>query len=69
MRLGQLCTFIKHLSQKATSFVYYSLSVTHKGIGHLLLFDISELSSGLSFAQMVGFSLVHGSLGFLGCES
>ena len=39
------------------------------GIGHCLLFDTPELSSGLSLAQIVGFSLVHSSLGFLDCES
>ena len=39
------------------------------GIGHRLLFDAPELSSGLSLEQMVGFSLVHSLLGFLGCES
>ena len=39
------------------------------GIGHRLLFDAPELLSGLSLEQMVGFSLVHSLLGFLGCES
>ena len=39
------------------------------GIGYHHLFDVPELSSGLSFEQMVGFSLVHSLLGFLGCES
>ena len=39
------------------------------GISHCLLFDTPELSSGLSLEQIVGFSLVHSSLGFLGCES
>ena len=39
------------------------------GIGHCLLFGVPELSSGLSFEQMVGFSLMHSVLGFLGCES
>ena len=39
------------------------------GIGHRLLFDVLELSSGVSFEQMVGFCLVHSLLGFLGCES
>ena len=37
------------------------------GIGHRLLFDVPELSSGLSLEQMAGFSLVHSLLGFLGC--
>ena len=39
------------------------------GIDHRLLFDALELSSGLSFEKMVGFSLVHSLLGFVGCES
>ena len=39
------------------------------GIGHCLLFDVPELSSGLSLEQMLGFSLVHSLLGFLCCES
>ena len=39
-----------------------------RGIGHCLLFDTPELSSGLSVEQIVGFSLIHSSLGFLGCE-
>ena len=30
---------------------------------------VPDLSSGLSFVWMVGFSLVHSLLGFLGCES
>ena len=38
------------------------------GIGHCLPCDTPELSSGLSSKQMVGFSLVHSLLGFLGCE-
>ena len=38
------------------------------GIGHCLLFDTPYLSSGLSLEQIVGLSLVHGSLCFLGCE-
>ena len=38
-------------------------------ISHCLLFDVPELSSGLSFEQMVAFSLVHSLLGFLGRES
>ena len=37
--------------------------------GHRFLFGVPELSSGLSFQQMVGFSLVHSLLGFLSCES
>ena len=36
---------------------------------HHLLSNVPELSSGLSFEQMVGFSFVHSLLGFLGCES
>ena len=39
------------------------------GIGHHLVFDVPDLSSGLSFEQMVGFSLVHSLLGFLSSES
>ena len=39
------------------------------GIGHRLLFDAPDLSSGLSLEQIVGFSLVHSLLGFLCCES
>ena len=39
------------------------------GIGHRLLFDAPELSSGLSLEQIFGFSLVHSLLAFLGCES
>ena len=46
-----------------TSLVLYStwgcLSITNLGIGHRILFDTPELSSGLSLEQMVGFSLVH----------
>ena len=41
----------------------------HTGIGFLLLlFDVLDLSSGLSFEHVMGFSLVHSLLGFLGCE-
>ena len=39
------------------------------GIGHCLLFDTPYLSSGLPLEQIVGLSLVHSSLCFLGCES
>ena len=46
-----------------------SLSITHTGIGRSLLFYVPDLPNGLSFDQMVGFSLVHSLLGFLGCES
>ena len=39
------------------------------GIGNCLQFDTPDLSSSLSLEQIVGFSLMHSSLGFLGCES
>ena len=51
--------------------LYYStggsLSITHTGIGRCILFEVPDLSSGLSFEQMVGFGLVHNLLGILGC--
>ena len=69
--------FMSRISQNflliSTSLVLYStwdnLSVTHMGIGHHLLFDVPDLSSGLSFEQVVGFNLVHSLLSFLGCEN
>ena len=44
-----------------------SLSIC--GIGRCLLFNTPELSRSLSLEQIVGFNLVHSSLGFEGCES
>ena len=49
----------------STSLVLYFGQLVH----HPYNSDVPELSSDLSFEQMVGFSLVHSSLGFLGCES
>ena len=52
------------------NFLLVSTSLLlYLGIGHCLIFDVPDLSSGLSFEQMVEFSLVHSLLGFLGCES
>ena len=47
----------------STSLVFYLGQLVHhpfrpSGIGHHLLCDVPNLSSGLSFVQMVGFSLV-----------
>ena len=43
--------------------------LTHTAIGHHLLFDVPDLSSSLSFEQVIGFSLMHSLFCFLGCQS
>ena len=54
------------LERKATTCK--SISSNHRSEVSLL-FDTPYLSSGLSLEQIVGLSLVHSSLCFLGCES
>ena len=41
--------------------------ISDSSVGHCLLFDTPYLSGGLSLEQIVGLSLVHGSLCFPGC--
>ena len=69
MAVLQRVAMLSRLGEFSISSTWGSMSVTHAVIGHQHLFDVPELSSGLSFEQMVGFSLVHILLGFLGRES
>ena len=56
----------------STSLVLYLGQLVRRSSGGLVIvfyFDTPYLSSGLSLEQIVGLSLVHSSLCFLGCES